>query len=404
MTTWKKAVRSLFCCGLATALILIPSLDALAYINRGTVAVSLGETSAQVAAGQTTAISAMPTPASHDELPGCGMSYCPQQCSPGCVNDTGDCVCNGKTYTTYQAGLVLTSADTGIATATYADGVITVAGHKAGTTTISAVGTLRQYSSSTSQKIRVTVTGSTSGAATSSGLQTGTVSSTSPGASSTVGNAAAVQTVTGQLGTFDFLEIAPGKTGKKEFEAVKGKDKTATFEKKDADGNVAYSWSFKGTNVTDPADMDFTIAFSSKDKAAMEKTGTLVEPFYLSFTHEGALPGPANISVNTGSYYPAGTSLYLYTYNPQSRKLGRTGGSVKLENGYTSFTISHCSDYVLVAKPVTSNMVIPLPIAAALCAVVAAAVAGGIMFLLLRRKTGAVAPSPAEQPKKETQL
>lgn len=395
-STGKKAVRGLLCGGLAAALILIPSLDVLAYINRGTVAVSLGETTAQVVAGQTAAISATLTPTSHDELPGCGMAYCPQQCSPGCVNDTGDCACNGKTYTTYQAGMTLTSADTGVATATYADGVITVVGHKAGTTTLSAVGTLRQYSSSAPQKIRVTVTGSASGAAAPAGPQAGTVSSASSGTSS-VADPAAVQTVTGQLGTFDFLEIAPGKAGRAEFEAVKGKDQTATFEKKDADGNVAYSWSFKGTDVTDPADMDFTIAFSSKQAGAMRKAGTLVEPFYLSFTHEGALPGPANISVNTGSYYPAGTSLYLYTYDPQSKKLKLTGGNVKLENGYASFTISHCSAYVLVAKPVAAKTGLPLPVAAALCALAAAAAMGSVMFLLLRRKA---APLPAEQPEK----
>ncbi|MFT9077689.1 hypothetical protein [Ethanoligenens sp.] len=384
--TPKKKKRALLCTAIAAALLFVmPGLPALAYINRGTVAVNLGTANAQVAVGQTLAISAILTPAAHDELPGCGMAFCPQQCSPGCVNSTGDCACNGKDYTTYKAGMMLTSANTNVATAAYTDGVITITGCSAGTTTISAVGTLRQYSSSASQTIRVTVTGNRSDAATEA---TGSQSNTTTQTPSAV-DPTAVQTVTGQLGTFDFLQIAPGKSGKAEFDSIQGKDKTATFEKKDASGNVSYSWSFKGTDVTKPMDMDFTVAHQSKNESAMKQAGTLIEPFYLSFAHEGALPGKATIVVNTGSYYPSGTTLYLYTYNSQTKKLELTGGNVKLDNGFASFAISHCSDYVLVTRPVTPHTAVPLPLLAALCAIAAAAIAAAIMFVVLRRTSGA---------------
>lgn len=372
-----------------------PGLRAAAYINRGTVTVSLGAASAQLAAGQSVSVSAALTPASHDELPGCGMAFCPQDCSAGCLNSTNDCTCNGTEYTAYQAGMTLTSANTAIATARYADGVILITGHAAGTTTVTAVGTLRQYSNSAPQAILVTVTGSTPGA-----VSAAQASSSASGGTTSETSSAQAQTVSGQLGTFDIFEIGSVKTGKAELTAIQSSEKSAAFEKKDASGNVAYSWTFKGSDVTNPQDMDFTLSLRSSNESAMRQAGTLSSPTFLSFSHKGALPGKATVSVNTGSTYADGTALYLYTYDTQTKKLRLAGGNVALSGGYASFGLTHCSDYVLVTKPIAAKNRLPLPVLAALCAVAAAAVAAVAVLLLLRRKR-APAAAPAgkgEQP------
>lgn len=162
---WKKT-------GIILAAVLIwvqCSVPAQAYFERGNVTVSVGKQSVTLEQGNSESVSVTLSPGSDRQLPGCGMAECPQSCGEKeCLDENGECVCNGKTYKTYYAYASAASSNTSVATASYDNGVVTVKGVSAGTATITITASLRQYTS-TSASIQVTVKSKPS----SSGSNTG---------------------------------------------------------------------------------------------------------------------------------------------------------------------------------------------------------------------------------------
>jgi hypothetical protein len=156
----KKKKFKLFVMMLSTVMILILSPnETKAYFNRGNVKVSLGQSSLLLEEGQSGTVSVSITPSSDSQLPGCGMAECPQICGEkDCLDKNGDCTCAGTTYKTYYASASVSSSNTGVATATYSGGTVSIKANQEGTATISVTASLRQYNS-TSTSMTVTVRG-----------------------------------------------------------------------------------------------------------------------------------------------------------------------------------------------------------------------------------------------------
>lgn len=393
-----------------------------AYYNLGKVQLSLGTTSVEVVKGGKTVVSASMTPASSDQTPGCGMAECPQSCGDVCGDANGQCLCAGSQYSTYYAGVALTSDNPSIASAKYANGVITITGYNTGQTTIYAQGTLREYTSSPRQAITVTVTSGTSaGGGTSSGNTTST-SSPSSGTSSGGGNTGttvtsptqkssgdnsqteqgsdasteiSTESVTsettsrfnGSLGTFDTIALGDdtGKTGKSEFESIKGQDITAIFQYKDESDNVLYAWSFNGKDITDPKDIDMSISFSSRYESKIRTLSKQSNVLYLSFKHSGELPGKATIDIKVGDTYKDGDEVMLYYYDENKNILSLQSRNLTVSDGYVRFDITHCSEYFLTNQMVkesgSSHTVIWIVIIAA-----AIVIAGAVVILIRKNK------------------
>ena len=139
-------------------LLLTPAARVSAYYDRGPVKVYLGQTAVSVAQGAVVTVSAQVDPASDEQLPGCGMAQCPQECGElGCLDARGQCQCAGTTYQTYYANVRINSADTTVATASYKAGVVSITGVAPGETVVSVTGSMRQFTDTTAT-IRVTVT------------------------------------------------------------------------------------------------------------------------------------------------------------------------------------------------------------------------------------------------------
>ena len=166
------------------------------------------------------------------------------------------------------------------------------------------------------------------------------------------------------------------KAEKSLFEALKGQDETVLFQKKDTVGNILYSWKFKGTDITDPMELDMGLTSDAEQPAALAKLTGSSRALYLKFAHEGDLPGKATVSVRVSDTFSSGQTLYFYHYDTGRQALTLQASGVKVENGYASFTITHCSDYVLSAVPLTgaSSLAgwIALAVVLALCALEAA--------------------------------
>ncbi len=135
------------------------SMSANAYWDFGVVGLTLGKTEVNLSVGQTEAVSVTLKPASHDQLPGCGMEKCPSTCGEkNCYDNVyGQCICNGSTLSTYYPTATVSSSSPGVATATYNNGVVTIRGVSEGETEITVVGSLRQWTDSPEETITVSV-------------------------------------------------------------------------------------------------------------------------------------------------------------------------------------------------------------------------------------------------------
>ncbi len=123
---------------------LFPS-SAFAYYNRGSVSVSLGVSSLEVAAGESVDVSMSFSPAADSQTEGCGMAKCPQNCAASCQDENGQCRCSGTDYTTYYPTAVATSSNPAVAVAVCRNGVLTIYGRAEGEADIAVQASLRQF-------------------------------------------------------------------------------------------------------------------------------------------------------------------------------------------------------------------------------------------------------------------
>lgn len=391
----------------------------LAYYNRGTVSLSLGTHNVSIVSGDKTNISVTLDPSSRTGLVGCGMPDCPQNCGGGCGNEvTGECPCAGNEMVTKKATATVQSSNGTIAKATYSEssGKITVTALNPGTVTITVIGSLWQYTDSESQNITVTVTEKTSesnpdlnnpqkstnnnestnnsqlsqntvghnGSSTSGSNLTNQKNNNNSGGAVIKGgespkntnsqvqdNPNSHETVKNDKTDIpDNYEIdanmlnqkveiitleTNGTTKKEKFSQMKSENDFVIFQKKDSNDNVLYSWTFSGNDIASPMDLDMTINFPDNDIKGVS------DCYYLSFNHDGPLPGKGIISVHMPNKYSDGDTLKLYLYDPETEDFQLLSEDVKVKAGYASFELTHCSDYILTTSLINSNERIKRP-------------------------------------------
>ena len=162
-------ILAVIACG-ASLLVAPPS--ARADIILGTVSVSADQSSVSVAPGGSVPVAITLNPTSKDELPMCGMDVCSYEyagCGDGCFDANGQCTCAGTVYSTYFTNVIVRSSDPAVATGSYFNGVLTIAGVGAGTADITVSGSLRKFIPG-SATIEAEVTASNVAPAVSAGL------------------------------------------------------------------------------------------------------------------------------------------------------------------------------------------------------------------------------------------
>ena len=113
----------------------------------GSVTVTPANSSVTVLAGGSSTETVIVSPASKQLLPTCGMSTCPALCGEdGCLNANGECTCGGTTPQEYDTSISVATSNPAVATATYANGVLSITGVFAGAAKITLTGTLHEYS------------------------------------------------------------------------------------------------------------------------------------------------------------------------------------------------------------------------------------------------------------------
>ena len=155
---------------------------------------------------------------------------------------------------------------------------------------------------------------------------------------------------------FRLTDGAPLTEGQQEeiFSSIKGKEKTFTMVFSDSSHSVAYKWSFLGTKVTDETlVMDFGIIPDAGNETILGAVKEDTAKMDIHFYHDGRLPGEATVSVPVKDIF-ATDSLYLYYYNPLTGGLELSAEGVAVVDGYASFPLKHCSDYILTSERLRS--------------------------------------------------
>jgi hypothetical protein len=139
------------------------------------------------------------------------------------------------------------------------------------------------------------------------------------------------------------------------FDILKGSSKIVTFNNISSDGTVISTWSFDGKTINKTADnLDLTVKFTSPKQEEIKTVAKTKNAFLVFFNYHGDLPGTAKISVKVDNDWLKGkdkNDLSLYYYNSDTKSLELVAEHLKVDdNGYVTFSINHCSDYVILDK------------------------------------------------------
>lgn len=146
----------------------------------------------------------------------------------------------------------------------------------------------------------------------------------------------------------------------------------------------AYSWQFDRETYKDNVDFSLIIKESSNTfNLINDQIDKNNKTKYLFFEHHGFLPTTAVIKVAVDDKYIDGEKLYLYYYNEDSKKLEYIENNLLVKNGYVTFKIQHCSDYVLTGSIVKTALNNPqsMTIIIILLVVVGVAMVAATLFL-----------------------
>jgi len=414
----KCVVRKYLVTAAAVLLFLMQTIPAYAYFDRGTVSVSLGQSEVDLTSGDGANVTVSFSPSSSDQLPGCGMPECPQSCGEkNCLDANNNCTCGGTTYSTYYTTADVSSSDTSVASASYdGSGNIAVHANGPGSAVITVTASLRQYtSSSASMTVNVAESSQQNGNAgdesndtgvqASDGSGTGTATivvgnndtassqtadggdQTSAGAASSAAQGQGSSVINSDKGKITFQEIKDGPMGSDLFKEIMGKKEYADFQKKDASGNILYSWEFCGTDVTSDDDLDMNITVSKTAGGSVMEAAGGADALYLSFAASGTFPGKAVINLRVSDYYQNGDKLTLYYYNPDTKKAELVSSDLEVVNGYVTIEISHASDYFMTNGEIAAKTGGSLIWKALAVLAVLAAVLAAVLVVMHKRRT-----------------
>jgi hypothetical protein len=361
--------------GVVVVLILAQTSLAYAYLNRGSIGISVGASSVHLTPGQSTSVSVTLDPASDQQTQGCGMAECPQSCGEeGCLDANGQCLCAGSKYSTYYPTLTVSSSNGGVATASSSGAAVNIRAVGEGVCLITLTASLRQF---TPTSLSISVTVSESGITGSAGEAAGAtddpwaVGITDAGiaqAGSDGSSGADEEAVVDRNGRI--VHLVPLRTGTDVAEkllSIAGTDEEMTFWYGGTRDRPDYSWTFGGSaldgNALVPAEgLDLRIDLSANGTGLVAR---LLEDsdrtLLLDCAHSGPLPAPATLYVAAPAYLNEGQALSLYAYDEQAGAFVRRLDGLRVTDAYIAFEIDHCSTLALSADDLTTLGLAALP-------------------------------------------
>ncbi len=132
---------------------------------------------------------------------------------------------------------------------------------------------------------------------------------------------------------------------------IKTSKKRVEFETK-LNNKTVYIWNFDGSKM-DKTDYNIDMSLNVGKSTNQSKIENLVnnkeESLVLEFGYHGELPKGTSVKVNVSDKYKESDILSLYYYNDKG-ELELTAKNIKVENGFATLNLEHCSEYVLVKE------------------------------------------------------
>ncbi len=148
-----------------------------------------------------------------------------------------------------------------------------------------------------------------------------------------------------QAGLSKTALMTPVKAEKSDFENIYGENKTVTYTGVTRDG-YKYTWTFNGTDITEPKELNPEIRYTSKyEEGILKDVGSASDYQIISFVQEGTFPGTAVISADVSGRYSNGT-YRLYKWDTNAKKSVLVS-DVTVSNGIAAFAVSEGGDYFI---------------------------------------------------------
>lgn len=148
-----------------------------------------------------------------------------------------------------------------------------------------------------------------------------------------------------------------------EKESLISEDINSFYAEYDEKNKLKYSWTLFDENGN-PIDINYDTQIDLDSSEYEDQIENLFDYNnknikdkikFISFKHEGKLNGTAKVSIYVGDKFKTGEKLNLFYYNKNSKTLEKVNVTKDDENyyiivddeGYATFEIDHCSEYVL---------------------------------------------------------
>lgn len=165
-------------------------------------------------------------------------------------------------------------------------------------------------------------------------------------ASTEAGNVVKVTVPRGTVVTTDVMQAA--------------KDKGVALTLESSAGTYV-SWAF-GV-IQNVVEFDPTVNVGQSSDAMDKKLASVTLPSTLKYTpvhfaFDGTLPAQAEVTLDLSTFTGAadGSTVYLYYYNPTTNLFEKIDSSA-FKDGYATFTMTHCSDYIVTNEELTGALV-----------------------------------------------
>ena len=184
-------------------------------------------------------------------------------------------------------------------------------------------------------------------------------------------------------GVYEMVPLDENTDVKSYLQAALDHQRFVTFQQKTGE-NVEYSWTFDGTKLTEAEDIDLSVDITTEIPEKIRKQIGGEDALFFDFSHEGNLPAEAEFYAGVSSVFRDGDVLTLYQWG-EDGNLEPAAEDISVENGYVTFSLDHCSSYVLTgASPAKGS--INTAAAAGIGAAVLIILAAGA--LIIRKKRG----------------
>ena len=110
---------------------------------------------------------------------------------------------------------------------------------------------------------------------------------------------------------------------------------------------LLYAWYFNSKELKSIEKFDTLVKLDALNKEKIAKITNYSEAIYLNFSHSGKLPNNTLFKVYVGDKYNDGDKLNLYFYDDNLNKLDLKKENIIVQDGYVSFEMDHCSEYIL---------------------------------------------------------